>query len=61
MKTITIILPDGAICGELVYVEVTEKGGMLNSFPIPDIADGSAYTPDRGVIKKGEGSNEGKA
>ena len=61
MKTIHVILPDGAICGELVYVEVTEKGGMLNSVPIPDIADGNAYTPDRMFIMKGEGSNEGKA
>lgn len=46
MKTITIHLPDSAICGEFVYVNISTEDASLNALAIHDIQDGNNYAPE---------------
>lgn len=46
MKSITIHLPDSAICGEFVYVDIGKESASLNAFSIPDIQNGRNYAPE---------------
>lgn len=44
MKAITIYLPDSAICGQFVYVNITKTNATLDSFGVPNIQDGGRYS-----------------
>ena len=60
MKTITIMLPDSAICGVLTYVNIGEEIGELCMLRISEIEDGKKYAPNylTGLPEVGKGKKQ---